>query len=224
MTDRDAIALREEEREAVAELLEAAHHLAGLGLSPGSSGNVSVRTGDHVLVSATGTQMGSLAPEGLSRLDLHGNLVDGPRPTKEAPLHLAFYRRSPELRCVIHLHSPAAVAASCLPPYSERSALPPITPYFVMRVGQTPLLPYAVPGSVEHGDSIEGLTFAFRAALLQNHGAVCAGTTVAAAREAAIELEAAAEVLLKLPTAGYHTLSEEQAHAVAAAHGSHWDR
>lgn len=222
MTDPATASLSTSERDLVEELLDAAHHLAALGLSPGSSGNVSIRIGNDVLLSGTGTRMADLGAEGLSRVDLQGGLVGGPRPTKEAPLHLAFYHRVPALRCVIHLHSPSAVAASCLPPYSERSALPPITPYFVMRVGQTPLLPYAPPGALEHGHSIAALTFPFRAALLQNHGAVCAGITVAAARDAAIELEATSEVLLKLPASGYHALSEEQAAAVATLHRSHW--
>jgi ribulose-5-phosphate 4-epimerase/fuculose-1-phosphate aldolase len=206
----------------VGALLDAAHHLAGLGLSPGASGNVSIRIGDEVLVSATGTRMADLARDGLSRIDLEGRLIEGARPTKEAPLHLGFYRRSPELRCVIHLHSPSAVALSCLPPHSELSAVPPITPYFVMRVGQTPLLPYAAPGSAELGRHVERLPFPFRAALLQNHGSVCAGETVAAARDSMIELEAAAEIILKLPVGGFRPLSDEQAREVAEAHGSYW--
>lgn len=206
----------------VAELLEAAHELAALGLSPGSSGNVSVRAGDRVLVSATGTSLASLGADGLAELGLDGGHVAGPRPTKEASLHLAFYRRLPEATCVIHLHSPSAVAASCLEPWSERSALPPITPYFVMRVGQAPLLRYAPPGSPEHAERLTAVPFPIRAALLANHGPVVAGATVAEARDAAIELEATAEVLLRLPVRGFHTLTEDQAHEVARAHGSFW--
>lgn len=212
----------QDETAAVEQLLGAARHLAALGLSPGSSGNVSARLGEEIVMSATGTRMEDLDRTGLARLDLEGGHLNGPAPTKESALHLAFYRRDPTLHCVIHLHSPSAVAVSCLPAYSERSALPPITPYFVMRVGQTPLLPYAAPGSAAHADSIESLGFPFRAALLQNHGAVCAAPTVAQAREAAIELEAACEVLLKVSSLDYRVLTEEQAAAVAAAHGSCW--
>lgn len=222
MTTLDPLVISPGEHHLVEQLLAAAHELAALGLSPGSSGNVSVRGETGVLVSATGTRMADLDGTGLSRIGADGAHLAGPRPTKEAPLHLAFYRRDPTLRCVIHLHSPNAVAISCLPPHSAHSALPPITPYFVMRVGQTPLVPYAPPGSAQHGESIDALAFPFRAALLQNHGSVCAGASVAAARDSVIELEAAAEILVKLPVGGYRALTEEQARAVADAHGSFW--
>lgn len=222
MTTTDPLSTATDEDRLVTELLEAAHHLADLGLSPGSSGNVSIRGQDSVVLSATGTRLADLDRTGLSRVAMDGEHLAGPRPTKEAPVHLAFYRRDPRLRCVIHLHSPNAVAHSCLPPYSERSAVPPITPYFVMRVGQTPLVPYAMPGSPALGEGIESLAFPFRSALLQYHGSVCAGETVAAARDAVIELEAATEIVLKLPADRFGLLSDEQAREVAAAHGSFW--
>jgi ribulose-5-phosphate 4-epimerase/fuculose-1-phosphate aldolase len=149
--------------------------------------------------------------------------VAGPRPTKEAPLHLALYRKSERTSAVVHLHSASAVAASCLPPFSARSALPPITPYFVMRVGQTPLIPYAAPGSAEHADAIDQLDFDFTAALLQNHGSIVAGDTVARAADAAIELEAAAEVLVRLGSSDYTPLSESQAMELAERYDSCWD-
>lgn len=208
--------------EAEDKLLDAAHRLAALGLSPGSSGNVSVRIGDRIHVSATGSSLADLSRADLSVLDLQGHRVQGPIPTKEASLHMAFYARSPEISCVVHLHSPATVAVSCLPPHSDRSALPPITPYFVMRVGQTPLLPYAHPGSPDHANHLATIDFQFRAALLRNHGAVVAGSQVSQAETAAIELEQAAAVILRLPAGRYRTLSEGQAQALAEQYGSYW--
>lgn len=206
----------------VAELLDASRRLAALGLSPGSSGNVSVRAGSRVLVSGTGTSLADLGAEGLAEIDLAGTHLAGPRPTKEASLHLAFYRRLPVATCVIHLHSPSAVAASCLDPWSDRTALPPITPYFVMRVGEAPLLRYAPPGSPKHAERLAAIPFPVRAALLANHGQVVAGETVARAYEAAVELEAAADVMLRLPPGRFHTLTEDQALQVAQEHGSSW--
>lgn len=208
---------------AVDDLIAAAHELARLGLSPGTSGNLSVRIGDRVFLSATGASMATLTRADLAELALDGEHLGGPRPTKEAPLHLAFYRKSGRASAVIHLHSAAAVAASCLPPHSELSALPPITPYFVMRVGQTPLIPYAAPGSSELASQIEQRTFAFRAALLQNHGLIVSGDSVARAVDAAIELEAASEVLMRLGAQEFLPLSDPQARELADQHDSCWD-
>lgn len=208
---------------AVDDLIAAAHELARLGLSPGTSGNLSVRIGDRVFLSATGASMATLARADLAELALDGEHLGGPRPTKEAPLHLAFYQKSERASAVVHLHSAAAVAASCLPPHSELSALPPITPYFVMRVGQTPLIPYAAPGSSELASQIEQRTFAFRAALLQNHGLIVSGDSVARAVDAAIELEAASEVLMRLGAQEFLPLSDLQARELADQYDSCWD-
>lgn len=212
------------ERSAAAgELIEAAHRLAALGLSPGTSGNVSVRVGSAILVSATGAALADLAIDGLAVLDPDGGLVRGPRPTKEWPLHLALYRRSPDVSAVVHLHSPAAVAASCLPPHSQRSALPPITPYFVMRVGQTPLIPYAHPGDRSQADAVEHHPGDFRALLLQNHGSVVTGASAAEAAERAVELETAADTVLRLAGLPAVPLDDAAARELARTYGSPWD-
>ncbi|MFE6887602.1 class II aldolase/adducin family protein [Streptomyces sp. NPDC057694] len=196
--------------------------LASLGLSPGSSGNVSVRDGDHVLITPTGTDLAAIDPAALTVLDLDGTHLDGPRPSKEFPLHTAFYRREPATRAVVHLHSRHASAISCRPAWSERSALPPLTPYFVMRVGQTPLLPYAPPGDVRQALDLEELPFPFRAALLQNHGPVVSGRSLEAAVEAAVELEETAALLLALGGLPARVLTGEEARAMAEKYGTDW--
>ncbi|MER6338501.1 class II aldolase/adducin family protein [Streptomyces tendae] len=205
------------------ELVAAAAHLAGLGLSPGSSGNVSARDGDRVLVTPTGTDLAALDPENLSVLDLDGNRLDGPAPSKEYPLHLAFYRREDATRAVVHLHSRHAAAASCRAPWSERSALPPLTPYFVMRVGQIPLLPYAPPGDPAQAADLELLAFPCRAALLQNHGPVVAGTSLRAAAEAAVEVEEASALHLLLGDRPVRHLTPAEATALARKYGTYWE-
>ncbi|CAL9335731.1 class II aldolase/adducin family protein [Streptomyces sp. enrichment culture] len=206
------------------ELVAAAAHLAGLGLSPGSSGNVSARDGDRVLVTPTGTDLAALDPGSLSVLDLDGNHLDGPAPSKEYPLHLAFYRREHATRAVVHLHSRHAAALSCRrAPWSERSALPPITPYFVMRVGQIPMLPYAPPGDPAQAADLELLAFPCRAALLQNHGPVVAGTSLRAAAEAAIEVEEASALLLLLGEQPVRHLTADEATALARKYGTYWE-
>ncbi|MFE3826871.1 class II aldolase/adducin family protein [Streptomyces sp. NPDC059092] len=204
------------------ELARAAAHLASLGLSPGSSGNISVREGDRILITPTGADLADLAPDALSVLNLDGGHAEGPRPSKEFPLHLAFYRREPATRAVVHLHSRQATAVSCRPAWSGRSALPPLTPYFVMRVGQTPLLPYAPPGDPAQAAALERLPFPCRAALLQNHGPVVAGTSLRAATEAAVEIEEVSALLLLLGTHPTRLLTSAQAAALAEKYGSYW--
>ncbi|GAA2300901.1 class II aldolase/adducin family protein [Streptomyces kunmingensis] len=204
------------------DLAAAGAHLASLGLSPGSSGNVSIREDDRILITPTGADLAAIDAGNLTVLALDGTHLDGPRPSKEFPLHTAFYRRDPATRAVIHLHSRHAAALSCRPAWSERSALPPLTPYFLMRVGQTPLLPYAPPGDVQQAADLEQLPFAFRAALLQNHGPVVAGPALATAVDAAVELEETAALLLTLGTLPARVLTEEEARAMADKYGMPW--
>ncbi|MFJ9130462.1 class II aldolase/adducin family protein [Streptomyces sp. NPDC102340] len=204
------------------ELAATGAHLASLGLSPGSSGNLSIREADRVLITPTGADLAALDADGLSVLDLDGTHLAGPRPSKEFPLHTAFYRRDPTTRAVIHLHSRHAAAISCRPAWSEHSALPPITPYYVMRVGQTPLLPYAPPGDAQQAADLEQLPFPFRAALLQNHGPVVSGTSLTAAVDAAVELEETAALLLALGQSPARLLTTDETRVLADKYGTPW--
>lgn len=181
---------------AVTELIAAGARLVDAGLSPGSSGNLSIREGDSILITGTGSSLGRLRESDIAVLDLDGVHVSGARASKEAPLHVGFYRRDRAHRAVVHLHSPFAVAASCLEPWAAHSAVPPLTPYFVMRVGQTPLLPYRHPGDPLLGDDLERAPWMLRAALLANHGSVVAGTDLDDAVDRAVELEEACRIAL----------------------------
>ncbi|MEW2545948.1 class II aldolase/adducin family protein [Streptomyces sp. NPDC047002] len=205
------------------DLVAAGARLTRLGLSPGASGNLSVRTGDRVLITPTGAELGALDPDALAVLDLDGGHLEGPRPSKEFPLHTAFYRRHPDTAAVVHLHSRSATAVSCGPAWSKRSAVPPLTPYFVMRVGQTPLVPYAAPGDPGQAAAIEAMPLAFRAVLLANHGPVTSGRDLAAAVDAAIELEEVCTLLLLLPEGGRRLLAPPQIAELTARYGSDWD-
>jgi ribulose-5-phosphate 4-epimerase/fuculose-1-phosphate aldolase len=204
------------------DLVAAGRQLAALGLSPGSSGNLSVRVGDTIVMSPTGSDLAGLDAQQLSVLDLDGNLLCGPKASKEYPFHRAMYRRSMETRAIVHLHSTYAVGVSCLDPWSTMSAIPPVTPYFVMRVGQTPLIPYAAPGDSSQAGVIENLRFPFGAVLLQNHGSITSGLTMAAAVDAAIELEEACKLLLLLGTKPARYLTSREALALASAYSSPW--
>jgi 3-dehydro-4-phosphotetronate decarboxylase len=173
------------------------------GLTQGSSGNVSVRLADGgLLVTPTGASLGRLDPARLARLDADGRFVSGDRPTKEVPLHEAFYATRGQTGAVVHLHSAHAVAWSTLQGVDPEDSLPPITPYAVMLLGRVRLLPFFVPGDPATGDAIRGLGGRRSAVLLANHGPVVASRDLEAAVNAMEELEATAR--LALLTRGHH--------------------
>jgi ribulose-5-phosphate 4-epimerase/fuculose-1-phosphate aldolase len=204
-------------------LVAAGARLAEAGLSPGSSGNLSVRVAGRIIMSPTGSDLGALDPGSLSVLDFDGTLLEGPKASKEYPFHRAFYRRDDTTTAVVHLHSVAAAAWSCAEPWSPVSAVPPLTPYFVMRVGRTPLIAYADPGDPAQADRIEAMPGAFRAALLQNHGSITAGRSLADAVDAAVELEHTCALLLALGAHPYRALDEAEAGRLAERYGSPWN-
>lgn len=168
------------------------------GLTAGSSGNISVRLTDGgLLVTPTGTSFGTLDPARLSRLDASGKLVSGDPPTKEMPLHSAFYEtRGARAGAVVHLHSTHSVALSVLDDVDPDSVLPPLTAYSVMRLGKVKLLPYFRPGDPAMGDAVRGLAGRRSAVLLAHHGPVVAGKDLEAAAYAMEELEETAKLTL----------------------------
>ena len=169
------------------------------GLTPGSSGNISVKLADGGwLVTPTNASLGFLDPARLSRLAADGRLVSGDRPTKEVPLHGALYETSGTARAVVHLHSTHSVALSMLPEIDPRAALPPMTAYYLMRCGATALLPYYRPGDPAVADAIRGLAGKYSSVLLANHGPVVSGDTLDAAVFAIEELEETAKLYLLL--------------------------
>lgn len=169
------------------------------GLTPGSSGNISVRLDDGGwLVTPTNASLGFLDPERLSHLDAAGRHLAGDKPTKEIPLHSALYESRGAARAIVHLHSTNAVALSMLPEIDPRAALPPMTPYCLMRAGQIALLPYYRPGDPAVADAIRGLAGKYASVLLSNHGPVVAGDTLEAAVFATEELEEGAKLYLML--------------------------
>ena len=169
------------------------------GLTPGSSGNISVRMDDGGwLVTPTNASLGSLDPVRIARLDPHGTLISGDRPTKEIPLHAALYDTRSAARAVVHLHSTHAVAVSMLPGIDPRAVLPPLTPYYLMKCGATALVPYFRPGDPAVADAIKGLAGNYSSVLLANHGPVVAGETLEAAVYAMEELEETAKLFLLL--------------------------
>jgi len=181
------------------------------GLTPGSSGNISVRLGDGGwLVTPTNASLGFLDPARLAVLDAHGRLASGDPPTKEVPLHTALYQTRDAARAIVHLHSTHSVALSMLPEIDPRAALPPMTAYYLMKCGQTALVPYYRPGDPAVADAIKGLAGKYSSVLLANHGPVVAGETLEAAVFAMEELEETAKLYLLLRGLNPRYLSSEQ--------------
>jgi len=169
------------------------------GLTPGSSGNISLKLDDGgYLVTPTNASLGFLDPARLSRLDAGGRLVSGDASTKEVPLHTALYQTRNATRAVVHLHSTHSVALSMLPEIDPRAALPPMTAYYLMKCGATALVPYYRPGDPAVADAIRGLAGKYSSVLLANHGPVVAGDTLEAAVFAIEELEETAKLYLLL--------------------------
>ncbi|MBY4609093.1 aldolase [Rhizobium sp. 9T] len=181
------------------------------GLTPGSSGNISLRLEDGGwLVTPTNASLGFLDPARISRLDAEGRLLSGDKPTKEIPLHTALYDTRGSARAIVHLHSTHAVALTMLPEIDPRAALPPMTPYYLMRAGETALVPYYRPGDPAVADAIRGLAGKYSSVLLANHGPVVAGDSLGAAVFATEELEETAKLYLLLRNLNPRFLSPEQ--------------
>jgi len=207
---------------AIDQLIVAGRRVVDAGLSPGSSGNLSIRVGDRVVITGTGSVLGDLDEADIAEVSLDGTHLGGSRASKETPLHLGFYRRDDAHRAVVHLHSPQAVAMSCRRPWAEHNAIPPLTPYFVMRVGQTPLLPYRHPGDARLGDDIESAPWALRAALLSNHGSVVAGGSIDDAVDRATELEEACRIALLTEGSARRELTAREIAELAERWSSPW--
>ena len=210
------------EQELREQIAEVGLNLYRRGLSPGSSGNISVRMEDNWLVTPTNSSLGNLNPGNLSKLDWDGNLISGEKPSKEAFLHLAMYRKRPQSGAIVHLHSTFAAAVSCLDGLDSQSCIPPITPYFVMRVGKLPLLPYYPPGDKSLAQEIEKYAAKHSSVLLANHGPVVAGTDLRSAMYAAEELEETSKLMLLLRGQPIRTLDAAQLKQLRETFGAEW--
>ena len=202
-----------------------ARSLFDRGLTCGSSGNISARLSDgRLLVTPTGSSFGRLDPARLSLLGTDGQLISGDAPTKEMPLHSAFYdTRSAKTGAVVHLHSSHAVALSVLPDTDPDNVLPALTAYSVMRLGKVKLLPYFMPGDPAMGEAIRGLAGRRSAVLLAHHGPVVAGRDLEAAVYAMEELEETAKLALLTRGLSPKSLDDAQIAGLVRKFDVDWD-
>lgn len=194
------------------------------GLTGGSTGNISARTSDGgLLVSPTGTSFGRLDPGRLSRFNASGVQVDGDPPTKEMPLHSAFYDTRSTAGAVVHLHSCHSVALSMLPDANDDDFLPHLTPYAIMKLGKVKLLPFFMPGDVAMGEAVRGLAGKRSAVMLANHGPVVAGKDIEAACNAIEELEDTARLAMMTRGMSPRGLSDSEVRHLITTFNVEWD-
>lgn len=195
------------------------------GLTHGSTGNISVRlNSDDILVTPTGSSFGRLDPNQIVKVTKDGEFIGSSSPTKELPLHQAFYEtRGMKSGAVVHLHSTHSVALSMLPGINEDNVLPSYTPYSIMLLGKVKLLPFFVPGDPAMGDAIKGLAGKRSAVLLANHGPVVSSKDLESSVNAIEELEATAKLALILKGADAKALDESQINSVVSKFNVEWD-
>lgn len=211
------------------ELVRLGHSLVELGLSKGTAGNISLlaETGEAV-ASPSGSDLGRLDVDNLSRLTRSddGTLaqISGPKVSKEVPMHAAMYRRfGPGV--VVHTHSFHAVQSSCVPAWAPHCAIPPYAPYFMMKIGNLPLIPYRHPGDPALGTLIDEVDLDFRAALLAHHGLILFAETVDEAISATVELDEACRLAVGLArVVGAQPLDESMLSELAYRNGRPWGR
>ncbi len=180
------------------------------GLTAGSSGNISVRLDEGWLLTPTNSCLGELDPARISRLNWEGKLLAGDPPSKEAFLHRAIYEQRASAGAVVHLHSTHSAAVSCMSGLDHANCIPPLTPYFVMKIGRLPLVPYFRPGDQALAGAIRELATKHSAVLLSNHGPVVSGIDLEAAIYATEELEETAKLFLMLRNTPARCLTAEQ--------------
>lgn len=194
------------------------------GLTGGSTGNISARTEDGgLLVSPTGSSFGRLDPAELSRFDAAGQHIAGLKPTKEMPLHSAFYETRKSAGAVVHLHSCHSVAWSMMPEIDPDNVLPPVTPYAIMKLGKVQLLPFFMPGDAAMGEALRSLGGKRSAVLLANHGPVVAGKDVEAACNAIEELEETAKLAIMMRGFDARALTPAQVRDVVRKFEVEWE-
>lgn len=194
-----------------ASLLNTTRELARLGLNRGTSGNVSVRDGDDVLITPSGIEVDDMTPHDMVAIDLQGKVhsqAEAPRkPSSEWRFHVDIYQARPEVRAVIHTHSMFATTLACL-----RKELPPFH-YMIAVAGgdNVRCAPYALFGSQALSDGALAALQGRRACLLANHGMITVGADLKQALDVALEIETLCEQYLRALQVGEpHLLSAEE--------------
>lgn len=183
------------------------------GLVHANGGNTSVRNGEHVWITQTGTVLGELTKTDLSKVTLDGKLLEGGPPSKELGMHLAMYHARPKAQAIIHVHPTYTIALSTLVPEANLDAIPAYTAAFYLRAGRVPLIGYHPSGSEELHRAVAELAPHFHAILLRQHGTVVAAHDMSEAMGIVEEIEQCAHIALSTSHQGY-LLTQEQKDAI----------
>ncbi len=191
------------------------------GLAFGSTGNLSLRIGENLYVTPTGSSLRSLKPEDLACVRLSdGAALNDRRASKETPFHLAAFRAAGDrAAALVHLHSTHTVALSCLADLDALNPLPIFTPYYLMRVLPLAVVDYFLPGSNELAEAIGQAAQQHDAILLRNHGAVLLGKTLEEAVDKTEELEESAKLWFLLRGQSIRELSAAEQAQIRARFG-----
>lgn len=180
------------------------------GYSCGSSGNISLKVEDGILITPTNTCLGTIDPAHISKIDFQGQHISGAKPSKEAFLHLSMYQHRQHDNAVVHLHSTYSVALSCCRHKNPDNVLPPITAYYIMKIGQLPMIPYFKPADKALAQAVAELAPKHHAMLLKNHGPVVSGKNLDFAAYAIEELEETAKLYFLLQSSDTDFLTQKQ--------------
>ena len=196
-----------------------------------TAGNISVRFDDGFLITPTDACLGFLDPARIARLDASGQQTSGDRASKTLALHTRIYAATipfdADTRCIIHTHSAHCVALSLNSHSAE--LLPPLTPYFVMKVGHVPLLPYTLPGDAAVVEQVAALIDHYgnlgtplRAVMLQRLGPNVWHSSPAATMAVLEELEETARLALLTQGDAPAPLTESQIDELRRVFGARW--
>jgi len=181
------------------------------GYATGSAGNLSLLLDDgNLLATPTGSCLGELQADRLSKVTLAGEWLSGDKPSKEIAFHRALYMKDPDCKAVVHLHSHYLTALSCLEGLDAQNCIRPFTPYVVMRVGDVPVVPYYKPGDERLAEDLSRLAGQYRAFLLANHGPVVVGKSLREAADNTEELEETARLMFTLGDRAIRYLSDSE--------------
>jgi 3-dehydro-4-phosphotetronate decarboxylase len=219
------------ETEARDEICRVGRSLFERGYVHATAGNISVRLDDGFLITPTDACLGFLEPDRIARVDASGQQTSGDRASKTLALHTRIYAAASafdaDTRCIIHTHSTHSVALSlnC----SNTELLPPLTPYFVMKVGHVPLLPYTRPGDPAVSEQVAGLIEHYgnegtplRAVMLQRLGPKVWHSSLEAAMSVLEELEETARLALLTQRDAPAPLTEPQIEELRRVFGARW--
>jgi ribulose-5-phosphate 4-epimerase/fuculose-1-phosphate aldolase len=191
------------------------------GYTVGSAGNISARLADGWLITPTDVCLGRLDPAEIAKVDHEGNHVSGARPSKTLALHRRIYENNADARGVVHTHSTHLVALTLAGVWRESDVLPPITPYYVMKVGHVPLIRYRKPGDPAVAEEVAALASKVRGVLLERLGPVVWERSVSQASYALEELEETARLWL-MSTPRPEPLEEAAIEDLRATFNARW--